>query len=214
VGDSTSLIIQGVLRDFLYKPSDYALEPLLLRYNPKLWAFLNLSIGSDHAIRTVATLEATWKKIDPYHPFDGRFYVEEIQRIFSDFRDVTWMISFIGFLGITISCLGLLGITMFTVQSKIREICIRKVVGASPLSLVRLLSGSYVQVLAIAILLATPTAALLGYKLLGEISQRINLGIVLFIPGIALILFLSLLTVGSQTIRAAFLNPVQGLRDE
>jgi putative ABC transport system permease protein len=214
VGDSTMLIIQGVLRDFLYKPSNYELEPLLLRYNPKSWAFLNLSIGSDHAIRTIASLESAWKKIDPYHPFDGRFYVDEIQRIFAEFRDVTWMISFIGFLGITIACLGLLGITMFAVQSKIREICIRKVVGASPLSLVRLLSGSYVQVLAIAILIATPTAAFLGYKLLEEISQRISLSFVLFIPGIALILFLSFLTVGTQTIRAALLNPVRGLRDE
>ena len=124
------------------------------------------------------------------------------------------MIAVISFLGITIACMGLLGITIFTVQSKTKEISIRKVVGASPASLVKMLSRSYVKVMTIAILLATPITFLIGKSLLQEMSQRINLNAGLFIPGILVIILLSSLTIGSQTLKAAFLNPVKGLREE
>ncbi|MFI5154939.1 MAG: ABC transporter permease [Chitinophagales bacterium] len=214
VADSIELSILGVLKDFLFKPADYALEPMMLRYNPANWSFLNLSIASESTMQTTAALEAAWKKLDPNHPMDGRFYKEEIQSVFSDNREIIWMISFVGLLGITIACLGLLGITTFTIQSKTKEISIRKVVGASPLALIRLLTKSYVQVMVIAILISVPIAALLGYKLLQELSQRIPLSAGLFIPGILAIILLSFMTIGSQTIRAAWMNPVKGLRDE
>jgi putative ABC transport system permease protein len=214
VGDSTMLTIKGVLKDFLFKPANYALEPMLMRYNLESWSILNLSIASGNTMQTTAQLEAAWKKLDPSHPFEGRFYEDEIQTIFAGNLDTVWMIAFIGLLGITIACLGLLGITIFTIQSKTKEISIRKVVGASPASLVKLLTRSYVQVIAIAVLLAIPFAVLLGNKLLQGMSQRIALSAGLFIPGVLVIVLLSLLTIGSQTLRAAFLNPVNGLREE
>jgi len=214
VGDSTTLTIKGVLKDFLFKPANYALEPMLMRYNPEHWLILNLSIASGNTMQTTAQLEATWKKLDPFHPFQGRFYDDEIQAIFADIRDVIWMIAFIGMLGLTIACLGMLGITIFTIQSKTKEISIRKVVGASPPSIVLLLSRSYVQVMVLAILTAIPISAFLGHMLLQEMSQRIELSVGLFIPGVLVIVLLSLLTIGSQTLRAAFLNPVNGLREE
>src|SRR6266542_1040383 len=214
VGDSTTLTITGVLKDFLFKPADYALEPMLMRYKPDQWSILNLSIASGNTMQTTAQLEATWEKLDPYHPFQGKFYEENIQDIFADMRDAVWIIAFIGMLGVTIACLGLLGITIFTIQSKTKEISIRKVIGASPASLVRLLTKSYLQVMIIAVLLAVPIEVFLGNLMLQSISQRITFSAGLFIPGVLLIVFLSLITISSQTLRAAFLNPVNGLRDE
>ncbi len=214
VADTNELSILGVVKDFLFKPANYALEPMLLRYNPKYWSMLNLAIASENTMQTAASLEATWKKLDPYHHMDGRFYKDEIQSIFADNREIIWMISFVGFLGITIACLGLLGITTFTIQSKTKEISIRKVVGASPFALIRMLTRSYVQVMVIAMLISVPIAAFFGYKLLEELSQRIPLSAGLFIPGILAIILLSFMTIGSQTIRAAWMNPVKGLRDE
>ena len=214
VGDTTVLTILGVLKDFLFKPANYALEPMFMRYQPAKWAILNLSIASANTMQSISQLKTAWKKLDPNHPFQGKFYDEEIQSIYSDMRDMIWMVAFISFLGITIACLGLLGITLFSIQLKIKEISIRKVIGASPASLVRLLSKSYVQVMAIAIALAIPVTILLGKRLLGEMSQRIALGIGLFLPGIITIVLLSALTISSQTLRAALLNPVKGLREE
>ncbi len=214
VGDSTELVIKGVLKDFLFKPADYALEPMLMRYNPQNWSILNLSITSGSSIQTTAQLEAAWKKLDPDHTFQGRFYDDEIQVIFSAYRDMVWMIAFIGVLGITIACLGLLGITILTIQSKTKELSIRKIIGASSVSLVRLLTKSYVQVMAIAVLAAVPITALLANKLLESISQRIELGPQLFIPGVLAIILLSVLTIGSQIVKAIVANPVKSLRTE
>jgi len=213
-GDSTVLAIHGVVKDFLFKPADYALAPMLMRYKPANWSILNLSIESGNTVQTASQLEAVWKKLDPYHPFEGRFYNEEVQSIFSDMRDVIWMVAFISILGVTIACLGLLGITLFTVQSKTKEVSIRKVIGASPVSLVKLLSKSYLQVLITAILISIPVSFFLGKMVLQQMSQRIPLGVGLFIPGVVIILLLSAITIGSQTIRAAFVNPVKGLREE
>jgi putative ABC transport system permease protein len=214
VGDSTELAIKGVLKDFLFKPADYALEPMLMRYNPQHWSILNLSIASSSSIQTTSQLEATWKKLDPYHAFQGSFYDDEIQEIFAGYRDMVWMIAFIGILCITIACLGLLGITIFTVQSKTKEISIRKVIGASSASIVRLLSKSYVQVIAIAILAAIPITALLANKILESISQRITIGPGLFVPGVLTIILLSLVTIASQILKAILANPMKSLRTE
>ena len=214
VSDSTELTIRGVLKDFLFKPSKYVLEPLLMRYDPKKWSILNLSIVSGNTMQTTAQLQAAWKELDPYHSFTGMFYDDEIQSIFSDNLDTVWMIGFIGIIAIAIACLGLLGIVIFTIQSKFKEISIRKVMGASSASLIRLLTKTYVRIIIIAILLAVPLAALLGNKLLEGQGQRIALNGVLLIPGVLLIILLSLLTVGSQVLRAAFMNPVKGLREE
>jgi putative ABC transport system permease protein len=214
VGDSTALTITGVLKDFLFKPADYALAPMIMRYNPEQWSILNLSIASGNTMQTTSQLAAAWKKLDPYHPFEGKFYEDNIQAIFSDMRDAVWIIAVIAVLGVTIACLGLLGITIFTIQSKTKEISIRKVIGASPASLVQLLIKSYLQVMLIAVLIAIPVAVFLGDLMLQSISQRIALNAGLFIPGVLMIVLLSLLTIGSQTLRAAFLNPVNGLREE
>jgi len=214
VGDSTMLTITGVLKDFLFKPADYALEPMLLRYDPARWSILNVNIASANTMQTTAQLEAAWKKLDPYHAFEGKFYEDNIQEIFADMRDAVWIIAFIGIIGITIACLGLLGITIFTIQSKTKEISIRKVIGATPASLVRLLSRSYLQVMAIAVLIGIPVGVLLGNMILQQMSQRISLSVGLFIPGVIIVVLLSVLTIGSQTLRAASLNPVRGLREE
>ncbi len=213
-GDSTTLLIQGVVKDFLFKPAEYALAPMMLRYNPNNWQILNLGLSSTNTIQTVAELEEKWKKLDPYHPFEGRFYNKEIQSIFSEMKEVIWMVAFIAFIGITISCLGLLGITIFTIQSKAKEISIRKVIGADARALSILLSKHYLQVIIIAILLAMPISYFLGNMLLQSMQQRITLSPVLFIPGIMLIVLLSAITIGFQTIKAIFSNPIKNLRTE
>jgi len=185
-----------------------------MRYNPERWSTLNLSIASGNTMQTTSQLEVVWKKLDLYHPFEGKFYENNIQDIFSDMRDAVWIITVIGMLGVTIACLGLLGITIFTIQSKSKEISIRKVIGATPASLMRLLTKSYLQVMIIAVLIAIPIAVILGNLTLQAMSQRISLGAGIFIPGILIIILLSLLTIGSQTIKAVFANPVKGLREE
>jgi ABC-type antimicrobial peptide transport system permease subunit len=214
VGDSTNLVISGVVKDFLFKPAEYALEPMMMRYNTSEWNILNISIASGNTMQTVAQIENIWKKADPVHPIQGRFYNQEVQSIFSDMKDAIWIIAFIAFIGIMISCLGLLGITIYTVQSKAKEISIRKVVGAGAMDITKLLSRNYVQVILIAVLIALPVAWFLGSIILNSMHQHIPLSAGLFIPGLFLIIILSAFTIGFQTIKAILSNPASNLRSE
>lgn len=214
VADSIQLSVKGVVKDFLFKPAEYNLEPMMLRYDTEQLAILNVAVSSGGVMKTAAELENIWKKLDPIHPFEGKFYKEQIQSMFAEMQEVIWVVAFIAFLGITIACLGLLGITMFMVQSKVKEISIRKVVGAGPASIVRILSRSYIQVMLFSFLIGIPIAGILGNIMLQTINQHINLSVGLFIPGLLIITLLSVLTIGTQTLKAAFLNPVKGLREE
>ena len=129
-------------------------------------------------------------------------------------RNAIWIVAFFGTLGTIIACLGMLGITIFTIQSRTKEVSIRKVIGASPAALIKLLTKTYVQVMAVAVLLAVPVIVMVSNALLQSSHHRIDLGPALFIPGVAIVLGLSLVTIGFQTLKAIFMNPVNGLREE
>jgi putative ABC transport system permease protein len=113
-----------------------------------------------------------------------------------------------------IACLGLLGMAMYTVETKAKEISVRKVMGASAKDLTLLLSKGYFVVLGVALLIAAPLAYLLGDRMLQEFAQRISLTPLLFLPGLLLLLMVAGITVGSQTVRAALANPANSLRNE
>ncbi len=214
VGDSTLLSITGVVKDFLYKPAEYSLDALMLRYDPSALRFLNVRIHQGNITNTVASLESTWKTFDPDHAFDGRFYDDEIERAFADFNDTIFFVSFITFLGIVITCLGLLGITIFTIQSKAKEITIRKIFGASHFTIFKFLSKSYLRIMLISILVGSPVIFLLADQFLQLYNNRIPLSPVLLLPGFLLVFMITALTVSSQTIKAAVANPVKSLRTE
>jgi putative ABC transport system permease protein len=127
---------------------------------------------------------------------------------------LAWVVGFLGLLGMVIACLGLLGMAMYTVETKAKEISVRKVMGASAKDLTLLLSKGYFVVLGVALLIAAPLTYFLSNMMLQEFAQRISLTPLLFLPGLLLLLLVAGVTVGSQTLRAALANPVKSLRAE
>lgn len=214
IGDSLSLSIIGVVKDFLFKPAEYGLEPLMLRYNPSKLNILNLRLHNGNDDSAIAKMQSIWKTLDAYHAFEGRFYDDEVERAFAGNNDALFFISLITFLGIVITCLGLLGITIFTVQSRAREITIRKIFGAGNVNLIWLLSTNYLRILLISISVAIPIIYLLARQLLQLYNYHIPLSPVLFIPGFIIVFIVTLLTISTQTIKAAFSKPVNNLRNE
>jgi putative ABC transport system permease protein len=214
IGDSLSLSISGVVKDFLFKPAEYGLEPLMLRYNPSKLNILNLRLHTGNDDSAIAKMQSIWKTLDAYHAFEGRFYDDEVERAFAGNNDALFFISLITFLGIVITCLGLLGITIFTVQSRAREITVRKIFGVSNLNLIRLLSKNYLRILLISISVAIPIIYLLARQLLQLYNNHIPLSPVLLIPGFIIVFIVTLLTISTQTMKAAFSKPVNSLRNE
>jgi putative ABC transport system permease protein len=214
IGDSLSLSISGVVKDFLFKPAEYSLEALILRYNPPSLQILNLRLHPGNDDSAIAKMQSIWKTLDADHAFEGRFYDDDVERAFAGNNDALFFISLITFLGIVITCLGLLGITIFTVQSKAREITIRKIFGAGTFNVIRLLSKSYFHILFISISVATPIIFLLARQLLQLYNNHIPLSPVLLIPGFLIVFIITLLTISTQTIKAAFSKPVNSLRTD
>ena len=121
---------------------------------------------------------------------------------------------YFSFLAIFISCLGLLGLAMFTAEQRTKEIGIRKVLGASTPSLFALLSKEFLQFVLLALVIATPIAWLMMHQWLQDYSYRINISWWIFIMAGSIVILIALGTVSFQAIKAALANPVKSLRNE
>ncbi len=214
IGDSNLVSIKGVVKDFLYKPLVYNLEPLLLRYQPDRLNVMNLTVSGTDLPTTIAALERTWKQLDKEQEINYQFYDETVAENFTDIKDMAKVVGFIGVLGLIIACLGLLGMAIYSVETKAKEISVRKVIGASAGDLIGHLSKGYVALVLIAILIAVPASYLIGSQLLQTFAFSIPLNIWVFLPGVLALVLLGILTIGSQTVRAAFANPAENLRSE
>ncbi|MEO1259998.1 MAG: ABC transporter permease [Bacteroidota bacterium] len=214
ISDSSLVSIRGVVKDFLYKPLTYSLEPLLIRYQPERLNVINLTVSGTDLPTTVAAIERTWKQVDEEQTIVYQFYDETVAENFSNIKELAKVVGIVGVLGLVIACLGLLGMAIYSVETKAKEISIRKVIGASASDLVRHLSRGYVMLLLIAVLVAVPASYLIGSQLLQTFAFSIPLNVWVFLPGVLVLILLGILTVGSQTVRAAFGNPVDNLRNE
>jgi len=214
MGDSTQLAIRGVVKDFRYKPLSYEIEPLLLRYNPEHLYVMHLAIRSAALPETIKALERSWKGLDPSRSLNYSFYDETIAANYADMKDLATILGYCGVLGIIIACLGLLGMAIYSVETKAKEISIRKVIGATSADLVKLLSKGYVLLLLIAVVLAVPASYFIGKMMLQGFAYSIPLNLWVFLPGVLILLLLGAITIASQTIRAATGNPSESLRQE
>lgn len=214
LGDSTQVAVRGVVKDFPFKPAVYAMEPLLLRYDPAQLQVLNLRLDAKNIPARLVALEKAWKELDSSTSLDASFFDETVRENYSNILDLARIVAFFGLMGMVIACLGLLGITIYMVESKAKEISIRKVLGARAGDIVLYLSKGYLLLFAIAVVIAAPASFLVGNKLLQAFADRIAWSPMLFLPGVLLLLAFAALTTGSQTVRAALSNPADSLRSE
>ncbi|MBL7827138.1 MAG: FtsX-like permease family protein, partial [Saprospiraceae bacterium] len=214
IGDSTRLTVRGVLADFAFKPAVYKMEPLLLRYNPTELGVINLQLNAVTAIETREKVETAWKRLYPNTPFEAEFFDDTARGVFSESLDLVRMVGFFGFLGMALACMGLLGMAIYTVETKAKEISLRKVMGATGRDVVFFLSKGYLWLLGIAAAIAIPVVFLAGSQILAFFSNSIPMSPLLFLPGMLLLITAAGLAVGSQTWRALRANPVDNLRNE
>jgi putative ABC transport system permease protein len=212
--DGQTLAIIGVVKDFHYGTLESRIEPVILRYStsePR--GYLNLKIASRDPGATLAKIEKVWKNFDKIHPLNARFYTAQIEEAYSQFSTMVKIIGFVAVLAICIASLGLLGMVVFTTETRLNEISIRKVLGASEAELVYLLCRGFLLLLGIAAVIALPVTYLLFDKILltgFAYHQPIGLGELL--GGALLVMLLALLMIGSQTAKAARSNPAEVLK--
>jgi putative ABC transport system permease protein len=213
LNDTTQVQIAGVIKNFYYMGLQFPYTPLMLRNQPQDFRFLAIQTTAHYPATLIQNIEAIWKKYNPQQSFTSSWLKEDLSQRRSA-RATISMLGFLAFIAITIACLGLLGIVTYTIETRRKEIGIRKVMGAGVMTIVSLLAKNFLQLVFIAGCIAIPAGYLSGYFFLNIFANRIPLGAGILLISFAGILCMALLTIGIQVFRAAVANPVKSLRTE
>ena len=151
-----SLSIIGVVQDFHYASLSEPIEAFVIRGNVRNVNYLNLELQTDDMIGTIQALEEAWQAIDPVHEADISFYSESIEAAYREYATMYRVIGFLAVIACSIAMLGLLGMAVYSTESRLREISIRKVFGAGEWRLVLLMGKGFVVLLVVAALIAIP----------------------------------------------------------
>jgi putative ABC transport system permease protein len=207
--------VVGVIKDFILQSPYHPLKPMVIE-GARGW-FNVMHIKLNPAKSTEANLkiaEGIFKKYNPEYPFEYKFIDEEYARKFDDEKRTGILTALFAGLTIFISCLGLFGLAAYMAQNRIKEIGVRKVLGASVTSITTLLSKDFLKLVIIALLIASPIAGFTMYKWLQNYPYRVNLEWWVFALAGMSAISIAILTVSFQAIKAAMSNPVKNLRTE
>ncbi len=215
-GLENNVTVSGVVKNFQFRlpMTQEDIGPMVFRNGPGHFSYVNLKVNANDLTKLVDELQEKWSAIDPVHSFEYSFFDEQMAKTYQILTDVISIVGFFAFLSISISCLGLLGIATYSVERRVKEIGIRKVLGAGEFKIIFLLSQSFIMMLLISIMIASPLAYFLNNMWLQEFSNRIDYGFGTIFSGAMIMLLLGVLTIGSQTLRISKTNPADTLRME
>ena len=208
--------IIGVAKDFHFNSLQQKVQPMVMHLLPDWDWYSNLSVrlSATNVKAAIHSLETEWNRILPGHPFDYSFVDEDYNKQYKTEQQLSSLSATFSILIIFISCLGLLGLTIVAVSQRTKEIGVRKVLGASVSGIAALLSKDFVKLVLIAIVIASPLAWWLMNEWLTDFAYRINIKWWVFAVAGVIAVFIALVTVSSQAIKAGIANPVKSLRTE
>jgi putative ABC transport system permease protein len=207
--------IIGVIQDFNYDRINHPIQPFAFRSDAKKFKMLSLKIQSTNTLATMDKINVAWEKIDPIHPLKAVFYNEQIANSYSKMSWMAKIIGSIAFLAIFIASLGLLGMVIFTTETRLKEISIRKVLGASESRLVLMMSRGFIQLLVLAAAIAIPAAYYLFDQIIfNRFAYRAPIGVIDLFAGTFLVIGIAFIMIGAQTLKVARSNPAQVLKGD
>lgn len=206
--------IIGVVKDYHFAPLMQDIEPMALRFVKDNYNNINLKLLSSDMPETMAGLEEIWKSVDKKREMKYAFLDEEMDHFYFFLNDITAIVTTVSLFAIFISCLGLLGMVSFQLQTKVKEIGIRKVLGASTQYLVFTLTRQFSMVIIIAVVVFVPISIFVSGLWLDLMAIRVPIGPGIVLSALGIVGLLGLVTIVSQVIKAANANPVHALRNE
>jgi len=213
-GQDVSYEIAGVIRDYNFSSLHEEVKPLVIQYSPQPGTEVFISARSANFPALLAAIGTIWHTDVPGVPFEYAFSDEEAQKQYAAEITLSKIIDSFTLMAIVISSLGLFGLAAFSAEQRIKEIGVRKVLGASVLDLTRLLSKDFFILVGIAIVIATPIAWWAMSSWLDAFAYRTPIRGWMFALAGAVAMLIAMVTVSSQAVRAAMANPVRSLRSE
>lgn len=213
LNDSTAVEIKGIIRDFNDAGVARQITPLVLRSKAGEYNYLNIEVNATDREQVVKKVAAAWKNLHPQVPFTYEWLDKKIANR-EDQSDMYATLGSLAVITISIAALGLLGLVIYTVETRQKEISIRKVVGAATSQLLFLLSKGFLKMLVVSGLIAMPAGYICSFIFLQNFPSRVPFGIGTLLASFLFLLAIGLVTILSSTYRAATANPVKNLRTE
>jgi putative ABC transport system permease protein len=211
-GDQAQYVV-GVVKDFNFETLHKPVEALLIGYS-RSGNTLSLKIDTRHTDEALNHLKKIWAASVPGLPLQYAFVDEKVNEQYGNENKIQGIFYAFAGLSLLIACLGLFGLSIYVVERKIKEIGIRKVLGASVPGLINLLSKDFVRLVLVAVAIATPLSWLFMNQWLKDFAYRITINWGVFAAAGCIAVLIALITVSFQAIRAAIANPVKSLRTE
>ncbi len=207
--------IIGVVQDFHFKPLKTGIEPFIFRYQPKEFYFnVIVKTAPGKSADAIASIEKIYKTMEPEFPLEYSFIDESLNELYRDDEKTAAIIFLFAGLTIFVGCLGLFGLTVFATEQRIKEIGIRKVLGAGVSSIVTLLSTDFLKLIVIATIIAIPAGLYFIQQWLQDFAFRIDVQWWIFAVVGLIVLAVSFITICLHAVKAALVNPVKSLRSE
>ena len=205
----------GVVRDFYFMSVQQEVEPfIMVMLTDRTPGYLSVNVATDGFGQVVNEIEARFNEIMPDRIFEYYFLDQDFDEQYKAEANFSRIFTVFSFVAIWIACMGLYGLASYTAEQKMKEIGVRKVLGATVAGIVALLSGAFLKLVVIAFVLASPLAYFAMDNWLAGFAERISIGAIAFIISLAFALLITLLTISYQSIRAARANPIKSLRYE
>lgn len=214
-GQKYNFNIVGVVKDFHYEDLHLPIGPYGFQLNtPPLFNYMIVHVKSASMNSALQSIQNTWHNLNPTEPFDYSFLDKDFQKNYDAENRLAAIVSDFTIIAILISCLGLFGLATFSAEQRIKEIGVRKVLGASITSIVTLLSKDFLKLVIIAVIIASPLAWFVMNKWLESFAYRTSISWKIFAITTVVALLIALITISAQAIKAAMANPVESLRSE
>lgn len=214
-GEKTEFKVIGVMEDYHQVSLKEAISPILFFIPTEAaYDYMIVSLEANHMKENIGTLESTWKAVNQDTPFEYSFLDDNIMKQYQQDQKTAGLITTFTIIAMIISCLGLYGLSTYMAERRFKEIGVRKVLGASVQQIVAMMSGEFVRLVLLAFVIAVPLSWFFINKWLEGFKYKTSADPFVFILAGSAALFIALLTISFESIRAASGNPVNALRNE
>lgn len=204
----------GVLKDFYFMSVQNAIEPFIMPMQQGTPGYLSARVETANFANVLNRIELTFREVMPNRIFEYSFLNQDFDQQYRNEERFSSVFTFFAIIAILIACLGLYGLAAYTAQQKVKEIGIRKVLGATEAGVVILLSKDFIRLVLVSFVIAAPAAYFLMDGWLKDFAERTAIGPGIFLIAVGISLLITVLTVSYQSIKAAVTNPIKSLRYE
>jgi putative ABC transport system permease protein len=206
-------VVIGVVKDIQLNSMRESIAPVVMQVYPDAYYSMAMRIKPQDLQATIAHFQSSWKQFNSDWPFEYKFLDENFDKMYKSEEKLATLFSYFTGVTIVIACLGLFGLVVYSTTQRYKEISIRKVLGADDAGLVLKLAQTYLLLIAIAFAVAIPLSYYVAWEWLQKFAFHIPVSTMLFVKAAVLIVLITLLTVGIQSLHAVRSNPVDALKE-